>query len=109
MATRDVTFENVTTGKGSPVLILYASANPDERYWKAADTFDITRQERRRPHGLRARVHACLGMGLARLEANALLTALPSRAEVLEVGEPTWRLNNTIRGLESLPVTERSL
>jgi len=49
-------------------------------------------------------VHACLGMGLARMEANALLTALADRVQTIEIGEPTWGLNNTIRGLESLEV-----
>jgi cytochrome P450 len=53
-------------------------------------------------------VHACLGMGLARLEGHALLTALTAKVRTLEVGQPTWRLNNTIRSLGSLPVTVRA-
>jgi cytochrome P450 len=104
IVTRDVNLGGATIPGRSRVLVLYASANRDERFWEAPDTFDITRRNAAAHVGFGHGVHACLGMGLARLEANALLTALSNRVEQLEVGEPTWRLNNTSRGLESLKV-----
>jgi hypothetical protein len=36
---------------------------------------------------------------------QAVLTALVEQVATLECGEPVRRLNNTTRGLESLPVT----
>jgi cytochrome P450 len=45
---------------------------------------------------------------VARLEAEALLTALARRVERLEpAGTPRRHLNNTMRGWESLPLRLR--
>jgi cytochrome P450 len=107
VVTKDVTYDGATIPADSRVLVLYASANRDERFWENADTFDVTRKNAAGHMGFGHGVHSCLGMGLARMEANALLTALADRVEAIEVGEPIWSLNNTIRGLESLEVTVR--
>jgi 4-methoxybenzoate monooxygenase (O-demethylating) len=54
---------------------------------------------------LRGRFHACVGMLLARLEGECVLTALAQQAGSLEItAEPTRRCNNTLRGLASLPL-----
>ncbi len=89
---------------GSRVMVMYASANRDERRWERADEFDITRDSAGQlgfGHG----PHACAGMGLARLEGAAVLSALVERVERFELGEPVRRLNNLIRSFGSLPVT----
>jgi cytochrome P450 len=45
---------------------------------------------------------------LARLEAEVLLGVLARRVASIELaGEPQLKLNNTLRGLASLPVTVR--
>lgn len=50
-------------------------------------------------------IHACVGQMLARLEAHVLLTSLVERVERIELtGQPTWRLNNTLHGVGSMPV-----
>jgi cytochrome P450 len=42
---------------------------------------------------------------VARLETEAILGALVRRVATLELtGEPTRRLNNTLRGFDSLPL-----
>jgi cytochrome P450 len=42
---------------------------------------------------------------VARLESEAVLGALAKRVAALELtGEPKQRLNNTLRGLDSLPL-----
>ena len=107
VVTKNVTYDDATIPADSRVLVLYASANRDERFWDNADSFDVTRKNAAGHMGFGHGVHACLGMGLARMEANALLTALAERVETIDIGEPTWGLNNTIRGLESLTVTVR--
>jgi hypothetical protein len=42
---------------------------------------------------------------VARLEAEILLTALARLVASIELtGEPTWRLNNTLHGVDRLPI-----
>ncbi|HZA09655.1 cytochrome P450 [Mycobacterium sp.] len=102
---RDTEIAGVAVPKGARVLVLYASANRDEREWNDPDRFDITRDANRQlafGHGM----HACAGQGLARLEMQAILHALVERVERIELaGRPTWALNNIIRCLERLPLT----
>jgi len=50
-------------------------------------------------------IHFCAGAGLARLEGQALLTALARRVERFELGVSTRKLNNVIRSLRTLAVT----
>ena len=104
LVTTDTELGGVAIPEGARVLMMFASANRDERRWVRPDEFDITRQAAGQlafGHG----VHACVGMGLARLEAHAVLNALAARVERFELGAPTRKLNNLIRAFESLPVT----
>jgi len=94
----------VTIPRGSRVVVMYASANRDERRWEGADDFDITREVSSHL-GFGYGVHACAGMGLARLEGNAVLSSLARKVERLEVGTPVRKVNNLIRSFSSLPVT----
>lgn len=74
----DATVGGVALPAGARVLVSFASANRDERRWDDPERFDVTRESAGHlafGHG----VHACVGMGLARLEATAVLTALSSR------------------------------
>jgi cytochrome P450 len=89
---------------GSRVLVSFASANRDERRWDQPDRFDITRESAGQlafGYG----EHACVGMGLARLEAAAVLSALIERVETIELdGPPVRKRNNLIRAMASLPL-----
>ena len=50
-------------------------------------------------------IHGCVGQAVARLESEALFGALVRRVASFEmIGEPTRRLNNTLRGLDALPL-----
>ncbi|WP_158243985.1 cytochrome P450 [Mycobacterium sp. 4858] len=98
--------DGVQIAAGDRVLIMYGSANRDERHFgDTAATFDIGRDARDHVafgYGL----HACAGQAFARMEAHALLAALAGRVERFTVDGPVSRhLNNTVRGLASLPVT----
>jgi cytochrome P450 len=90
---------------GSRVLVSFASANRDERRWDKPDRFDITRESAGQlafGYG----EHACVGMGLARLESAAVLTSLVERVGTIELsGAPVRKRNNLIRSFISLPVT----
>lgn len=89
---------------GARVLVLYASANRDEREWPDANVFDI-RNDAGRHIGFGQGAHACAGQGLARLETTAMLRALIERVDRIELtGQPVWSINNVIRRHERLPV-----
>lgn len=105
LVTRDYELDGTALPAGCRVLLLYASANRDERKWDRPDVFDVTRPNRRDQLGFGHGIHSCVGQGLARLEASALLTALAKRVREIGVGTPTWRINNTMRAIASLPAT----
>jgi cytochrome P450 len=93
---------------GSRVLVSYASANRDERRWDRPDEFDITRESAAHV-AFGYGEHACVGMGLARLEGAAVLSSLVERVDQIELaGTPRRKLNNLIRSFGSLPVTIRA-
>jgi cytochrome P450 len=104
VAVVDTVVDGVALPAGSRVLVSFASANRDERRWEHPDRFDITRESAGQlafGHG----EHACVGMGLARLEGAAVLRALVERVARIELtAEPTRKRNNLIRSFESLPV-----
>ncbi|HXH43455.1 MAG TPA: cytochrome P450 [Bradyrhizobium sp.] len=99
----DATIGELTIPRESRVLLLYASANRDERKWQEPERFDVKR--RANDHlGFGNGTHMCAGLHLARLEMTALLEVLVERVACFEIGEPVPALNNVLRGLASLPV-----
>ena len=89
---------------GARVLVIYASANRDEREWEKPAVFDI-RRDAGRHVGFGHGAHACAGQGLARLETTAMLRALLERVDRIELaGTPKWAVNNIIRRHERLPL-----
>jgi len=90
---------------GSRVLLMFGSANRDERHYPDPDRFDVTRNPT--DHLAFGRgVHRCVGATLADVEAHAMLTALARRVRRFEChGAPQWRLNNVLHGLDSLVVS----
>ena len=103
-ALSETIFDDAAIPAGARVLVIYASANRDEREWDDPDTFDI-RRDAARHLGFGNGTHACAGQGLARLELTAMLNALLQRVERIElVGPPTWAINNIIRRHARLPL-----
>jgi cytochrome P450 len=102
--TGDVEVGGVRLGEGEKVLLLLAAANRDPRRWERPDTFDVSR--RAAGHmTFGTGIHGCVGQAVARLETEAILTALARRVASLELAaEPTRRLNNTLRGFDTLPL-----
>jgi 4-methoxybenzoate monooxygenase (O-demethylating) len=102
--TRDVEVAGVRLGDGEKVLLFLAAANRDPRRWDRPDTFDV----RRRATGhmtFGTGIHGCVGQAVARLESEAIFGALSKRVASFELtGEPRLRLNNTLRGFDTLPL-----
>ncbi|MCV7229486.1 cytochrome P450 [Mycolicibacterium komossense] len=89
---------------GSRVLVMYGSANRDEREWERPELFDI-RRDSGRHLGFGHGTHACAGQGLARMETSAMLRTLLERVERIDLlSPPTWAVNNIIRRPEALPI-----
>jgi 4-methoxybenzoate monooxygenase (O-demethylating) len=105
--TRPVDVAGVRLGEGEKVLLFLAAANRDPRRWDQPDKFDV----KRRATGhmtFGTGIHGCVGQAVARLESEAVFTALAKRVVSFEMtGEPRRRLNNTLRGLDALPLRLR--
>jgi cytochrome P450 len=104
LATSDFDVEGISIPAGARVIVLFASANRDERKWEHADTFDVTRNTSGHL-GFGYGIHLCAGASLARLEGQAILGALARRVERFDLGTSTRKLNNVIRSLRTLVVT----
>lgn len=104
VTTADYDVGNVTIPSGSRVVLSYGAANRDPRRWENPDRFDI--QRRVSDHvGFGYGAHQCIGNNLARMEIAALLNALIKRVSRIELHGAERRLNNVLRGHESLEVS----
>jgi 4-methoxybenzoate monooxygenase (O-demethylating) len=105
--TRDVEIGGHTIGEGEKVLMFLGAANRDPRRWDAPDRYDVTRKTSGHV-GFGSGIHMCVGQLVARLEGEVVLAALARKGVSIEInGLVKRRYNNTLRGLESLPVTIR--
>lgn len=105
VTTREVEIGGAVIPGGARVLLLWASANRDERQFADPETFDVTRDNANAHLAFGFGVHGCAGQGLARLEGHAVLSALASRVARFNIGDTTTLMNNVIRALDTLPVT----
>jgi cytochrome P450 len=105
--TRPVELHGQRMEPGQSVLLLFGSANRDERAFPDAEAFDIGRRPERHV-GLGRGIHFCLGASLARMESRIALQALLRRRSFhWDVDlDGADRLNSgPIRGYASLPVS----
>lgn len=104
-ATREVTIGDTTIPEGSRVLLLYGSANRDERLY-GPDAGELNVRRRCRDlltfsHG----VNRCLGWAVARLQSRIVLTELLARCPDFEVDESgiVWAGSSHVRRPVSVP------
>ncbi|MDF3340761.1 cytochrome P450 [Mycolicibacterium septicum] len=100
---RDVVGDGVAVGDvavadGERITLLLGAANRDPRRWERPDDFDITR--RKLSHlGFAFGLHSCLGMNLARLEAQIFVEELIDTVGDWQlVGPLDYGTNYTVRG-----------
>lgn len=104
--TREVTIGDTTIPAGRRALLLYGSANRDERqYGPDAAELDVTRCPRNIltfSHG----AHHCLGAAAARMQSRVALTELLARCPDFEVDESgiAWAGGNYVRRPLSVPI-----
>lgn len=108
--TRDVTVGETTIPAGRRVLLLYGSANRDERqYGSDAGELDLTRCPRNIltfSHG----AHHCLGAAAARMQSRVALTELLARCPDFDVDESgiVWAGGSYVRRPLSVPIRVKS-
>jgi cytochrome P450 len=106
-ATTDVRVGDHVIPDGEKFLMFLGAANRDPRRWDDPDSFDLSRDPSGHV-GFGMGIHQCVGQHVARLEAEALLTALARRVRAIELAGPTVRHhNNTLRAWERIPVRVR--
>lgn len=105
--THDVELHDVTIPKGDQVLVLYGSANHDERVYPDPEVFDIERPRAKAHWGFGHGIHHCLGNAVARLEIRVAVDVLLDRVGDWEVDETSVVLNQLVptRGVERATVT----
>jgi cytochrome P450 len=103
VVTEDHTLAGADLAAGSRVMLLYGSANRDERKYPDPERFDISRKPSDHLAFGRGE-HACIGMQLARLEMSALLQALSRRVSRFEIIDSVQLLSNALNGLQTLNV-----
>lgn len=102
--TRDVVFYGHMLKADTKVQLFLGAANRDPRKWQRPDKFDIHRDTFGHI-ALGMGVHTCIGQMLARMESEAILSALFRRTLSLELdGPPERRINNNLRSLKRLPI-----
>jgi len=105
--TKDVEIGGCKVGAGEKILMFLGAANRDSRRWADPDRYDITRKTSGHV-GFGSGIHMCVGQLVARLEGEVMLAALARKVAAIEITGPVKRrYNNTLRGLESLPITLR--
>lgn len=103
-ATRDLPIDDFTIPEGSRVLVMFGSANRDERKFSDADRFDVTR--RTIGHmGFGFGEHTCVGQALARQQMKTLFGVLLKHVSRFEVTDFKRAANNMLHGVESMTVT----
>ena len=106
-ATRDVRIGTTTIPAGRKVLLLYGSANRDEReYGSDAGELEV----RRRPRNIMTfshGAHFCLGAAAARMQSRIALTELLARCPEFEVdlSGVVWAGGSYVRRPLSVPFT----
>tara|TARA_R110000868_G_scaffold37022_4_gene130998 strand:+ start:4502 stop:5674 length:1173 start_codon:yes stop_codon:yes gene_type:complete len=102
-AVDDFTLGESIIPKDARVLVLFASANHDERHYEHPHDFDIHRNPRDHVgwgHG----PHSCVGMHLARLEMEIVLSCLLRHVATIEADAPVLAYNNVLQGFKHLPM-----
>ena len=105
--TRDVTIGDRVIPQGRRAMLLYGSANRDERqYGNDAGELDVTRRPRNIltfSHG----AHHCLGAAAARMQSRVALTELLARIPEFDIDEDgiVWADGSYVRRPLSVPFT----
>ena len=97
--------DGVRLPSGSRAIVLFGSANRDERKWGDPENFRVMRNSTNEHLGFGFGEHQCVGNNLARMEIRALLMALAKRVTRFELHEMKRGVNNVLRGIKKCVVS----
>lgn len=103
-ANEGVELEGVPLKGGTKIQYWLASGNRDPDQWEDPDQFRVERAlSGSQVFG--GGVHKCIGSTVAKVEAEAFFGELVKRVKRIELtGDPVFRLSNSLRTLDALPV-----
>jgi len=107
IARRDTSIRGVRIPGGSPVCLLWSSANRDEATYQRPDDFFPERPEDTKNLTYGFGIHYCVGAPLTKLTMRLALSALRRRYPDLHLAaadEPRYRAISTFRAMEHLYV-----
>jgi cytochrome P450 len=104
-ASEIITHGGVKVLEGEAIMFVVAAANRDPKRFENPDQVNIKRADNQHlafGHGH----HFCMGMQLARLEAQTAIRSLLERFPKMQLRDslPDWQPNFALRGLRSLPI-----
>ena len=102
VAAEDYKVGDFTVPAGARLMLMYGSANRDERHYPDPDVFDVTRNPLDQLAWGRGE-HMCAGLHLARIEMEVMLEALLESGCRLHVGTPGVGTNKGLLGFDALP------
>jgi cytochrome P450 len=102
-ALSDYRVGDVVIPAGARVELVWGAANRDPLQFDDPDRYVAARNPSHVAFG--SGVHLCLGAGLARMEAKAVLREVVAHVDRIDVvGVPRWTTNSSLRGLRELRV-----
>lgn len=103
--TKDAEIDGAIIPADSHVLLFLGAANRDPRQWSEPERYDISRTTSGHV-AFGAGVHSCVGQMVARMEGESVLGALVELVDRIDLlGEPTFDISNSLRGLHTLPIS----
>jgi cytochrome P450 len=104
-ALSEIVVAGVRIPKGALVILLLAAGSRDPKRFEERELFNPARKDKQH-FGFGMGVHSCIGAPLARIEADAALTALAKRLinPRLAHDPPPYRRSATVRGPQQLMV-----
>lgn len=104
-ATRDTMLRDQEIKEGEWVMLMYSSANRDDRVFTDPYLFDIQRKPNNHLGFGGGGPHFCMGSFLAKMQLEAFFRELIFRAPNLRLGQPEYLVGNFVRAVKSMPYT----
>lgn len=101
LTTKAVDIEGLEIPEGARLMVLFASANRDEKVWNDPNDFQIARRPNRHL-AFGFGIHSCMGMHLARLEMKLVIQAILAKVEHIELLSASRVANNSLRTFSEL-------